>query len=383
MKNYFLLFALVMIFDQSTGQTQHVHSDNLLGMSYHDNVVKMPLSAKGYKNISASYTITEFSVSKDQDPDGKIYDGLKKTYTGNDGSMTFKVGRHGTSAVAKWFTARVSANETTFNHDPGKLNFAFLGTLKLTLTGGELGKNQDTYTLKGAAIAQGHVGASNNWWFGGTNCKYTSSHKCECEAKSSTGYPVKLTFERGGNGVNKIDLVDINYTPYKTSNLQRRYIGENGGCVWQLPALCPPYVIYYNKSQRQALKLTVKNNKLYNAQGKLFDTQGADWSHSGRAAIFVMDQEGNIYASNANKIYLLHHSSILAGGSVAASGELFVNNGVISKATNCSGHYQQGNFVFEQLKESLKRQGYSRSYLTKSCSPEDLIIDLEYNVVGD
>jgi hypothetical protein len=52
---------------------------------------------------------------------------------------------------------------------------------------------------------------------------------------------------------------------------------------------------------------------------------------------FVMDKEGNIYAS-PDKMYL-HHSSYLRGQNVACGGHFFLNDGLLSTVMNSSGHY--------------------------------------------
>ncbi|QOR35073.1 hypothetical protein IMX26_16695 [Clostridium sp. 'deep sea'] len=120
--------------------------------------------------------------------------------------MTFRIGRHGSDRVANWFKRRIPANQTTFNHNPGKLNFGFMGTLKLTITGGILGKGKDTFTFKNIGIAQGHAGASNNWWFGGQNCSYIGNHRVLGSGINSKKIPVQFVFLRGGNSVNKIEV---------------------------------------------------------------------------------------------------------------------------------------------------------------------------------
>lgn len=340
-------------------------------MTYHDNTVKMPLSASGYTNVTATYVINSFSITSGQDPNKNIYVGLSRTYTGNNGSMTYRIGRKGSSTVASWWKSRIEPRQNTFNDDPGELNFAFLGTLTITLKGGVLGDNQDTYTLNNIALAQGSAGTSNNWWFGGQNCTYTSEHTVKCTGTSTAGWNVNFYFHRGGLGspVDEVKLNKIEYTAYTLYPLQSRYVGESVRCVWQPTTICPPFVTYYNSTQTATLKLTVRNNLLYNSQGNLFDTSGADPSHVGPAAIFVMDQNSGIYASNQNKVYMFHHSTILAGTSVASAGELIAKQGVLQTMTNCSGHYRPPNAAYNQLLEALHRQGYTRTFTFTPCTP--------------
>lgn len=173
-------------------------------MTYHDNDVYFYLS-EGYSLISGSYTITSFSITKGQDPDNHIKDG----YIANcdsTGKMTFVLGRSGTEPVAKWFNGLVPPSQTTFNHTAGDLNFAFLGTLELTITGGILGGSPHRFIFRNVALAQGHSGAGNNWWFGGQNCFYIQAEQVIGKGANPKGKTVFFVFRRGGSGnaVNEI-----------------------------------------------------------------------------------------------------------------------------------------------------------------------------------
>jgi hypothetical protein len=171
-------------------------------MTYHDNEVSLLLS-EGYSMINGSYTINSFSVTQGQDPDGYIHAGLTASF-GSNGQMSFHAGRQGSAATANWFNTAVAASQTTFNHTAGELNFAFSGTLKMTITGGILGNGQDTFTFSNVALAQGHTGASNNWWFGGLNCSYIQNDEVACTGINSKGDEVSFVFLRGGNDVSTI-----------------------------------------------------------------------------------------------------------------------------------------------------------------------------------
>ena len=167
---------------------------------------------------------------------------------------------------------------------------------------------------------------------------------------------------------------------YDLFPLYPQYKGENHDCVWQPFTNCPPYVIYLDYFERQTLKINVRDNKLYNSRGDVFDTSGASPSHTGPpAAIFIMDSSGNLYASNDNTVFLFHHSSIAAGQPVAAAGELMVKNGIIQMSTNCSGHYRPpADKVNSQLSDSLKKQGYARTINFKPCNIAKLKMTLDY-----
>lgn len=173
-------------------------------MTYHDNEVSFNIGG-GYTIISGNYTLTGYSVTSGQDPDGNIHTGLVKSF-GSDGKISFRVGRKGSSDTADWFNGQVAANQTTFNHTADKLNFAFIGTLTMTITGGILGGGQATCTFLNVAIAQGHTGSANNWWFGGKTCTYIQYNMVTGSGTNSKGEDVSFIFQRGGNGVSTIDI---------------------------------------------------------------------------------------------------------------------------------------------------------------------------------
>jgi len=176
-------------------------------MTYRDNEVRFYLEGQN-SLIGGSYSVDSYSVTEGQDPDGHIHAGLHKTF-GSDGKMNFSVGRKGSESVANWFNNRIPASQTTFNHEAGKLNFAFLGTLKLTLSGGMLGKGQETFTFPNIGIAQSHTGGRNNWWFGGQNCFYVQNNQVIAQGMDAKGDPVSFVFWRGGNGVNEIGITSL------------------------------------------------------------------------------------------------------------------------------------------------------------------------------
>lgn len=172
-------------------------------MTYHDNDVTIDLDVSGLSIETGSYTISDFKVSDGQDPDGKIYKGLVASF-GSNGTMTFKVGRHGTSSVADWFKDEFSADQTTFGHDPDDLNFAFIGTLVMELSDG------NTYTYENVGLAQGHSGASNNWWFASQSGIYIGSDELVfAGTRSNGGSALTTKAERGGNSVSTVEFKTI------------------------------------------------------------------------------------------------------------------------------------------------------------------------------
>ncbi len=152
----------------------------------------------------------------------------------------------------------------------------------------------------------------------------------------------------------------------KTIELQPAFVGEN------LPrGNKPPFqgsiVRYLSEAERAPYRLTVKDGKLYDAAGRLFDTRGAETVHSGGGrAIFIMDRDGSIYASTYQEVGKFHHSSLAAGRPVTAAGELEVVNGVLRLITNQSGHYRPLAAFNEQALEVLKASGVDISRVVRN-----------------
>jgi hypothetical protein len=74
-------------------------------------------------------------------------------------------------------------------------------------------------------------------------------------------------------------------------------------------------------------------------------------------AIFVMDSQGRIYATNHPAPGEFHHSSLGNDVPVAAAGELSVSNGRINFITAASGHYRPQRIHMLNVKLELERQG--------------------------
>ena len=127
---------------------------------------------------------------------------------------------------------------------------------------------------------------------------------------------------------------------FETTPLRDEYVGEH------LPGFrgrSHP-VTYLSAAKRQQHLLSVGDDGLLrDARGNLFDTTAGASVHSSEPrAIFVMDEGGDVFASNYQEVGRFHHSSLSAGNPVAAAGELGVKDGVVHFVSNASGHYRPG-----------------------------------------
>ncbi|MEV0771414.1 hypothetical protein [Nocardia salmonicida] len=152
------------------------------------------------------------------------------------------------------------------------------------------------------------------------------------------------------------DLPYSNRPPYATQEMNPTYRGEHelGNPVWEYPL----HVAYFSEADRQRFRLYIIDGKIYTSDGKLFDTSSSStaWGGAGRA-IFVMDEHGNLYASDYHERGLFHHSSFLAGENVAAAGEMAAIDGELQMITDSSGHYRPSRGHTMQAIHQLRSMG--------------------------
>jgi nucleoside diphosphate kinase len=143
----------------------------------------------------------------------------------------------------------------------------------------------------------------------------------------------------------------------KMKSLERHYVGEADPNN-PMRAFFPKTVHYMSDAERDAHRLEMRGGKLYRSDGTLFDTTNAATAHSGGGrAMFVMDGEGNMYASTVQDVGRLHHSSFLSGGDVAGAGEISVKDGVLQEITRKSGHYRPPEELQQQVLDVLGAKG--------------------------
>lgn len=146
--------------------------------------------------------------------------------------------------------------------------------------------------------------------------------------------------------------------PLPTKDLLPQFRGEAAGYHPDRPF--GGRVEYFSPEKRESHRLFVRDGRLHQAvDGKPFDTSSSvsAWSPDEGRAIFVMDRDGNLYASKVQRVGRIHHSSLLAGDSVVGAGELRVEDGTLNLISRKSGHYQPTTEQIEQVLLELERQG--------------------------
>ena len=175
-----------------------------IGMTYHDNDVYIwtfendpdgnltgyPYTAHPWSVRYAWFTLQAFDVTSGQDPDHNLQVGNYYQAGMSECNFTFRVGRKASSQVANSFNATCPPAHNTFNHEADELNFWVKGTLVLELHNGQ------TFSFPNTVFAQGHSGASNNWWFGNDTLTNSSQAQLIWDPYSTT-YSVPLPIYMG------------------------------------------------------------------------------------------------------------------------------------------------------------------------------------------
>jgi hypothetical protein len=140
-----------------------------------------------------------------------------------------------------------------------------------------------------------------------------------------------------------------------TREMDPEYHGEELGIA---PAWEPfdATVQYLNEAERQKYKVKVSNGLLTDANGIPLDS--ADTKNG--KLMFVMDQNGSIYAGPQD-LMEFHHSSFLSGDPVAAAGELEIAHGQVVRHSRNSGHYQPNKEHHEQFIAEMNERGIDLS----------------------
>jgi hypothetical protein len=221
--------------------------------------------------------------------------------------------------------------------------------------GGDLGEAGAMYVM--ARTGRGSGAANQAVAVESRMSLKTGLQNIKTGAVQTTKNAIKSVRESVGKFFEKINSnergsLTLKGTKYQTTPLLKDFVGEETGKVFGSK------VKYLSKAERSIYELFVKDGKLFDSSGNLFDTTTSSSIHSGGGkAIFVMNKSGKIYASPTQVLGKFHHSSFLSGKPVAAAGELTVVNGVIKEISRKSGHYQPSVKINSQILTELERRG--------------------------
>ncbi|GAB1319224.1 hypothetical protein MFIFM68171_09434 [Madurella fahalii] len=169
---------------------------------YHNNSILFLSAVGGNQQYTPQgfFVVSALSITSGQDPEHRNNVGdVHYLEAGMPGAFYFSVGRKGSGEVADYWNSVLRAEQTTFNHDAGRLNFAFFGALNVAVD--FPGQPVVAATFEGIGLAQGHTdNGGNNWWFGGKTCTYIGNDEVKCDGTDGEGKPVQWTFWRGGVG---------------------------------------------------------------------------------------------------------------------------------------------------------------------------------------
>jgi hypothetical protein len=114
-------------------------------------------------------------------------------------------------------------------------------------------------------------------------------------------------------------------------------------------------------SQREAYRVYFDDEGVLRkaSDGTPFDSSAAQTWDGQSKAIFVMDEDGNMYASTYQRAGEFHHSTLSNGQPVAGAGELVATNGRVQYITARSGHYQPGMPEMQNVANELARNNVS------------------------
>ncbi len=119
-------------------------------------------------------------------------------------------------------------------------------------------------------------------------------------------------------------------------------------------------VVYDNTAAQQGLtRLHFQRGLIYTdaACTTPFDTIGKVTANAGKGwAIYVVSAQGNIHAAS-HSVGKYHHSSLLAGATVAGAGEMRVLAGKLVEISNKSGHYFPNASHLIQVLYLLRKRG--------------------------
>lgn len=148
---------------------------------------------------------------------------------------------------------------------------------------------------------------------------------------------------------------------YAVKEIRPQYAGPGGmdhvpgGIIGGNTVVADHYL--HDEAARRPFLVTIENGRLmYQGHPLTTTTTNGIFQHTPDYWIFVMDEAGQIYAA-PGRPGLMHHSTFLAGGPIAAGGEISVVDGLVMAVNNASGHYYPGENLLNQFLHRLHASG--------------------------
>lgn len=117
---------------------------------------------------------------------------------------------------------------------------------------------------------------------------------------------------------------------------------------------------YLSDEERAELRVTLGRKLTIGPRRRVVDSSGTRSNYAEGRANYAMSRKGEVYIAPA-RLYLLFHSSILAGQDVTAAGELEIKDGQVTLINNRSGHYKPTPDMFHRFLRLLKSSGHDLS----------------------
>jgi hypothetical protein len=117
-------------------------------------------------------------------------------------------------------------------------------------------------------------------------------------------------------------------------------------------------VDYLTPQKMEEHRVFARDGELVDAKGVAIDTRAgvSFWGGKG-SAIFVIGANGHMYLSNHQVVGKFHHSTLVAGGSILAGGEIYARQGKIIEIGDQSGHYRPQAWHMMQVLKLLEVSG--------------------------
>lgn len=170
----------------------------------------------------------------------------------------------------------------------------------------------------------------------------------ELSAVGAKGLTTPADYRTIGNNVQNywLERADRYHRPgYVLSPLYGEWVNANRDIsFWEYAEGKQPgeHVRMLTPDERLTYEVYFEGGVFRNCLGEPASTMTRETHFSGMGwGIFVCSAKGDLFVAT-HKVGEFHHSTLLAGGSVAAAGEIVIDAGIIKMISSKTGHYRSG-----------------------------------------